>query len=262
MATNPYHIPRSQVDVEALAHTLFTYYKLSMVDGIAINKDVSARDAAIKKLEERTNVRFAPTMDPGAVVAYGSDPDPTLARLDAEIAKEPKSIEDHVWRLQCVGTAMLLFIEYKIHLPLLAHQELSVKVMNQAAKRANIFFKQARQSPPSEAGTVSPVSSNRAGPSTAAPAHPTTPPPSSISDSNLKLSDLEIEAYLDSPTKMFNMQFKYLASEDSGLWELHSNLNTREGTEYYITMDGCDGTLPLDRGALRSMLEDSVITRS
>ncbi|KAH8080702.1 hypothetical protein BXZ70DRAFT_960063 [Cristinia sonorae] len=267
MLNNPYKIPRSDVDVQGLTDKLFFYYTTTTADTDAINTDVAARDRAIAELADDPTKVYKPMLNPGAVVPFGQNPDATLARLDAEIAKVPKTIKDHVWRLQCVGTASLLFMEYKVHYPLLEHHDLYMKVLDGAGARAAAFFREygVRMGFNTTPPTRSTPRRRRANPSNAggSGSNPmTTPPSRNPALLGSRLSDREIEAYLDNPSKLFSMEFKYLDSEDSGLWELHSHLTTREGMEYLINMDGCDGTIPLDGGALQVLLKDSIVTRS
>lgn len=66
---------------------------------------------------------------------------------------------------------------------------------------------------------------------------------------------------MECPDAMFGMRYRHLHSEiGDGMWELHSYLRDKAGkTEYNVSSEACDGTLPMDKDALHALLADSEV---
>ncbi|CDO69463.1 hypothetical protein BN946_scf184817.g23 [Trametes cinnabarina] len=265
-----YKIPRSQVDVEALAQVMFRYLRLTAEDSEILSRDPTARDALIAELYANPEVK--PTFMPSDVVGDNlplAKYDEYLEQVDAAIERytPPRSLRDRVLRYHLVAAALNVFRQYKFFYALNDHRDLG----DQVFKRYRKLFKDWMH-------TEFPLISGRPAPQ-AAPtqakrpprAQQTSTPPTPISAYGMTkdTSTLEDSEYLDSPHKLLLKKFQHSPppgqeQEYKGRWEMESySTRVQNGHivhEYVIALEALNGAaLPMSRDEVAFLLSHSTV---
>ncbi|TFK88217.1 hypothetical protein K466DRAFT_652758 [Polyporus arcularius HHB13444] len=249
--------PPSPQIIEAYVQRIASYMNLFTEDSHYASKDPTARDSALGAIQQ--NPQTANDFSPYSVVPLGSDPDPYLAKADAEIerisSKSTLTMADRALRLHWAFSAQLVFTEYKVYLAYADWPDVFDKIDTRLDVVHHTWLRDflARDGIHMDPFQGHPLLGHLSTPTVTPPSrHP------SSSTSTTKLHAAQVEALLKNPRDLLNAQFKSATLDGTFNWELASFTQDRSGIQYSIRLIDQPDLIPMDVDSMRTLLSESV----
>ncbi|TBU35440.1 hypothetical protein BD311DRAFT_679651 [Dichomitus squalens] len=261
-----YKIPRSLVDVEALAQQASRYLKIAAEDTEFLSHHATRRDELIAELYRRPGVK--PNANPDLFVPLGGDPDVYFIPANAAIERitPPKTLEERVKRLHLAATAMSIFSRFKITYGLLDHPDLEMQYQRRRTQIMREWYKTefALLFPESAAAKRMPTTPPTRG-------HLPSPPPTRPATVSRRVSREDVDEFLNNPHTLIGKRFVHSppkgegqdqSDDDCGTWHVTSyTVRVADGGiehEYQVVLEALGGgALPMDGEEVRYLLQDS-----
>ncbi|KAI0349824.1 hypothetical protein OH77DRAFT_1431658 [Trametes cingulata] len=265
-----YKIPRSQVDLEAIAQQMFLYLRVHAEDTQFLSYDPTRRDQIIAELYAHPDCK--PSCWPQDIVGANlplEKYDEYLAHANDAIAQltPPKSLEDRVVRSHIAIAATMVFSQYKVRYALQDHHDLFLRVgkrwsdlMDEWMKTEFLRMFPDRAAKVSQNRQASTPSTRHALPS---------PPTSSHSGKPKALAADEIKEYLQNPHTVLGKRFLCTPppggdDDYKGMWQVESySARMRDGhvdQEFQVLVEAFEGaSVPMGRDEVEFLLKHSVV---
>ncbi|KAJ7098356.1 hypothetical protein C8R44DRAFT_811422 [Mycena epipterygia] len=223
-----YKADPASIYIEALAQRQLRYLQIGAEAAQYVSSDPTRRNQSFASLQENPMLT---EMGAQHLVPLGDDPDVYLDVVDEMLNRTPETFDDHVPQLQQINLRV-----HELH---------------------DTWFRTI----------FAPMHGIQVGEPLPGPSAPAAPLPTSPQSplATTPVTRSKIEELVQSPTRLLNLQFNMLATEDadrpwSNAWRVVSVNHTIARIEYKVLFDHCgDASISMAEGELRSLLADSCI---